>query len=133
MIQCTGCKAVIRNVRPGEPLEGALYTVMLLNASRKSFFCDPTCYDMHCKERSEAASAAAAKARRRRKPAATSTAAYQVQPLNPEAMKHLRAAWHAKAAPLRKYLNRQGPPLAAAAAEPDEDAFSTGSYVYLGD
>ena len=46
---CKQCKAVHPGVRTG-PEELVLYRVMLLNATEKSFFCNPACYELYRKE-----------------------------------------------------------------------------------
>lgn len=46
---CKQCKTVHPGVRSG-PEERMLYSVMLLGGPEKSFFCNPSCYELYRKE-----------------------------------------------------------------------------------
>lgn len=49
MLYCKQCQKAHSGKR-GEAGELLLYSVMLLNATEKSYFCDPACYDAYKKE-----------------------------------------------------------------------------------
>ena len=46
-VTCKWCGAVHRNAERGLASEQLVYSVMLLDATEKSFFCDPKCYDAY--------------------------------------------------------------------------------------
>jgi hypothetical protein len=45
-LPCAQCGA-LHPGKPGSVEEGMMFTVMLLNATEKSFFCDPKCYEAY--------------------------------------------------------------------------------------
>lgn len=49
MLYCKQCQTAHPGKR-GDAEELLLYSVMLLNATEKSYFCDPACYDAYKKE-----------------------------------------------------------------------------------
>lgn len=46
MLPCSQCGILHPGV-PGSVEEGMVFTVMLLNATSKSYFCDPACYEAY--------------------------------------------------------------------------------------
>ena len=50
MLYCKQCQKA-HPVKRGEAGELLLYSVMLLDATEKSYFCDPACYDAYRKEK----------------------------------------------------------------------------------
>ena len=52
MLYCKSCAAAHPGMRGG-PEELVLYSVMLLDATEKSFFCDPACYERYNRERKD--------------------------------------------------------------------------------
>ena len=50
-VTCKHCGAVHAKVERGVAFEQLVYSVMLLDATEKSFFCNPKCYDAYRAEK----------------------------------------------------------------------------------
>lgn len=97
---CENCRAVHPG-RRGEAAEGLLYTVMRLDATQKSMYCNPACYEMHKRTMAiEAAKKMTKKQRQQHADALTSHVS--------DSIRTVRRAWAARRAQLLPKLVASG-------------------------